>query len=309
MGTALISKDKRQELPQSLERALPISLVNEVNSVINNDIDITIEEIRMRKGVSASLSTNKGTIILNSVMTQSEMNDTLVAMSGRSLYAHTDTISQGYITIEGGIRVGVCGRARLLDGKVRGVCDVSALNVRLPAPIKSVGEPICILLRSMIDKKGVLIYSPPGVGKTTLLRSVAYKMATEGRCKRVAVIDTRGELGTMLDGSRATIDVLSGYPKSLGIEIAARTMNPELMVCDEIGDEDEARAIIAVQNCGVPLLASAHGNDLCGLLQRTGIRALHKAGVFGAYVRIDREYGRLEYKYKANSAKEADRYL
>ena len=134
-------------------------------------------------------------------------------------------------------------------------------------------------------------------------------MATEEISKRVAVIDTRGELGIMLDGSRATIDVLSGYPKSIGIEIAARTMNPELMVCDEIGGEDEARAIIAVQNCGVPLLASAHGSDLCGLLQRTGIRALQRAGVFGAYVRIDREYGRLEYKYKVNSAKEAERYL
>ena len=309
MGITLIKKEKTQDLPLQLLNVLPILLVDEVLSIINTDTDITLEEIRLRKGVPSSLSTNKGTIVLNSVMTQAQMNDILVAMSGRSLYAHTDTISQGYITLDGGIRVGICGRARVFDGKIRGICDVSALNIRLPTQIKGVGEQICRLLRSRIDKKGVLIYSPPGVGKTTLLRSVAYKMATEGRSKRVAVIDTRGELGIMLDGSRATIDVLSGYPKAIGIEIAARTMNPELMVCDEIGGEDEARAIIAVQNCGVPLLASAHGSDLHGLLKRTGILALHKAGVFGAYVRIDREYDRTEYKYKVNTAKEADRYL
>jgi hypothetical protein len=97
---------------------------------------------------------------------------------------------------------------------------------------------------------------------------------------RVSIIDTRGELALSFDGSGATVDLLTGYPKSVGIEIAARTMNPELMVCDEIGDAEEARAIIGAQNCGVPLLASAHGADLGGLLRRTGIRELHIAGVF-----------------------------
>ena len=309
MAITLINKGGTRKIPQSLERVLPMSLVAETLTVLNNDDGIIIEEIRIRKGAPASLSTNRGTILLNSVMTQLQMNDTLAAMSGYSLYAHSDTINQGYITIEGGIRVGICGRARVFEGRVVGVYDVSALNVRLPSPIRSVGGQICGLLRSMTDKKGILIYSPPGVGKTTLLRSVAYKMATEKTPWRVAVIDTRGELGIMLDGSRATVDILSGYPKSVGIEIAARTMNPELMVCDEIGNEEEARAIIGSQNCGVPLLASAHGNDLGGLLRRTGIRGLHNAGVFGAYVRIDREYGKTEYRYKVNSAKEADRYL
>jgi stage III sporulation protein AA len=192
---------------------------------------------------------------------------------------------------------------------VAGVYDVSALNIRLPTHIKSVGEPICKLIRAMRERKGVLIYSPPGVGKTTLLRSVAYKMASGISPWRVSIIDTRGELALSFDGSGATVDLLTGYPKSVGIEIAARTMNPELMVCDEIGDAEEARAIIGAQNCGVPLLASAHGADLGGLLRRTGIRELHIAGVFGAYVGIERVRNESEYRYKINTAREADRYL
>ena len=126
---------------------------------------------------------------------------------------------------------------------------------------------------------------------------------------RVSLIDTRGELAIFDGECSAMIDALLGYPKPVGIEIAARTMNSELMVCDEIGDEEEARAIIGAQNCGVPLLASAHGDNIGGLLKRSGIRALHMAGVFGAYARIERNIHSSEYRYTVHSAKEADRYL
>ena len=134
-------------------------------------------------------------------------------------------------------------------------------------------------------------------------------MASGATPHRVSVIDTRGELGGVFENTLATVDVLTGYPKSLGIEIAARTMNSELMVCDEIGDEAEAVAIIAAQNCGVPLLASAHGDTLRGLLRRSGIRALHNAGVFGAYVRIERVIGESDYRYTINNAREAESNL
>ena len=107
----------------------------------------------------------------------------------------------------------------------------------------------------------------------------------------------------------AAIDMLSGYPKPLGIEIAARTMNAQLMVCDEIGGEDEADAIISAQNCGVPLLASAHGENIEGLLRRPQILKLHHAGVFGAYVRIARDPLAIDYRYEIRRAEEADAVL
>ena len=155
----------------------------------------------------------------------------------------------------------------------------------------------------------VSILGASGCGKTTLLRSVAYKMASGAHPLRVSIIDTRGELAIFGNEQKATVDVLSGYPKALGIEIAARTMNSELMVCDEIGDDDEARAIIGAQNCGVPLLASAHGDNISGLLKRSAIRALHDSSVFWAYVRIERVPYAIEYRYTVHTAKEADFHI
>ena len=294
----------KRKYPETLDRFLPRVLIAELS--VLDDL-IVIEEIRMRKNAPCSLSTNFGNIVLSSVLTPSQMKDTLVSMSGHSLYAHSETINSGYLTLEGGIRVGICGRATVSGGCVTGVYDISALNVRIPRPIFDVGERVCSLLRT--TGNGVLVYSPPGVGKTTLLRSVAYRMASGERPIRVSVIDSRGELGIQSFDSSSVIDLLSGYPKAIGIEIAVRTMNPELLVCDEIGDEKEAMAIIGAQNCGVPLLASAHAGNIAGLLKRTGILALHKASVFGAYVGIERVSRQSDYKYTVHTAKEAERYL
>jgi stage III sporulation protein AA len=114
---------------------------------------------------------------------------------------------------------------------------------------------------------------------------------------RVAVIDTRGELSFSLSGEGLCLDVLSGYPRGIGIEIATRTMNAQLIVCDEIGDTREAEAIMAAQNCGVPFLATAHADSIRELLKRTGIAKLHEARVFGCYVGIKRRGSDFNYTF------------
>ena len=299
----IANSSDRALYPKVLDRFLPDRVKGEIKGLCGIG---RIEEIRLRSAGAVSLTTDRGNLFLRSVVSPRELNDCLIAMCGFSLYAHSDTISRGYITLDGGIRVGICGRAAIDGGRVLGVYDISALNIRLPIVFRSFGDRICRLLRSSRGSRGVLIYSPPGVGKTTLLRSVAYKMATGYNALRVVIIDTRGEIGIYGDMSEAAIDVLAGYPKGVGIDIAARTMNAQLMVCDEIGDKDEARAIIYAQNCGVPLLASAHGDNISGLLRRTAIMQLHTARVFGYYVKISR--GRIggEYEYEIVTAEEAD---
>ena len=134
----------------------------------------------------------------------------------------------------------------------------------------------------------MLVLSPPGIGKTTFLRDFAASMAGKHR-RRVVLIDTRGELYMKELFAGTLCDVLTGYPKAKGIEIATRTLSPELIVCDELGDADEARALLSAQNTGVPIAASAHAADVAALLRRPNLRLLHDSAVFELYVTLSRE--------------------
>jgi stage III sporulation protein AA len=126
---------------------------------------------------------------------------------------------------------------------------------------------------------------------------------------RVAVVDTGDELMGAPELAGLSVDVLSGYPKGLGISVATRTLAAELIVCDEIGDMEEAREIVQAHNCGVPLLASAHAAEIGELLVRPGPRLLHEAHCFGAYVRLFRRPEAFDFDYRVWKWKEADAYL
>ena len=126
---------------------------------------------------------------------------------------------------------------------------------------------------------------------------------------RIAIVDTRGELGFSLEGNELGIDLLTDYPRHTGLEIAARTMNAQLAVCDEIGGDEEVDTIIGLLNCGVPLLATAHASSIRMLLRRDGFVRLHRARVFGAYVGISRQGNEKDYTYVITSWEEANEYF
>lgn len=270
-----------------------------------------VEEIRLRAGREATLTVGGENLSTGVQLSAQELTDILSRLCGGSLYAYSQTIGQGYISLPGGIRVGVAGRAVCEEGRIIGVYDVTGLCIRLPHAHGRMGAEICRLLRSMAAEggapRGVLIYAPPGEGKTTLLRAVAAAMAgADGRPPwRTVVVDTRGELCFDTDGERLCMDVLRGYPRARGVEIATRTLSAQLIVCDEIGDLDEAMALISTHHGGVPILASAHGATVGELLRRTGIRLLHESRLFGAYVGIRRD-GRGDFTYRVTSHRDAE---
>lgn len=266
----------------------------------------TIEELRLRRDRPTSVTTPKGNFLLDTVLTSEEIERAVSALCDGSLYAYRDTIARGYVSLPQGIRVGICGRAAVERGEVVGVYDVSGLNIRFPGRLLSVGACVERLLRARSDGRGVLVYAAPGVGKTTLLRSVSARMASGPLPWRVVVIDTRDELGFALQNRPLCLDVLTGYPRALGIEIATRTMNAQLIVCDEIGDDHEAEAIVGAAGGGVPFLASAHAENVGALLRRSGIARLHRARVFGAYVGIRRLGEMGDFSYTVSEWEEAD---
>ncbi|MBE6667405.1 MAG: hypothetical protein E7607_03740 [Ruminococcaceae bacterium] len=293
---------KIREQSDILSGILPYKLYGELTT--KDMFGRSTEEIRCRRGRRSFVTMGGKNIMLEHILTDSETEYMTERIFGGSLYAHKETLLEGYVTLSKGIRVGICGRAATDGGKIIGIYDISGINIRLPSYSVNVGNRICNLLHR--EKGGVLIYAPPGVGKTTLLRGVAARMSMGDAPKRVCVVDTRGELGVSLDGCDNSVDLLVGYPREKGIEIATRTMSAELIVCDEIGDPKECEAILSAQNSGIPLIASAHGSNLSTLLRRKGIRYLHEGHVFEYYVAISRRLGAFEFEYTVTEWEEAN---
>ena len=281
------------EVPSLILSALPYRLADEIAREWRGE---SIEEIRLRRDRYASLTLRGENRMLATALDGGELDAVLSQLCSGSLYAYSDTINKGYISLPGGIRVGVSGNAATEGGEVIGVYHISSLVIRIPHRARALGEPICRLLHGFQLGRGVLIFSPPGVGKTTLLRGVIARLASGESPLRTAVIDTRGELSFATESRELCIDVLSGYPRRLGIEIATRTLSAQVIVCDEIGDYEEAMALVSSHNCGVPLVASAHASSVRELLTRTGLRLLHEARIFGAYVGISRS-GNMDFHY------------
>jgi stage III sporulation protein AA len=310
MRTVIINREEEKTIPASLENLLPFRLTDAVRRAAEQPEVGIVEEIRLRRGRCASLTSGGRNIILDVVLGGDEMEGVMNRLCGGSLYAYSDTICRGYITLAGGVRAGICGRAAIDNGRIIGVSEVSSIVLRLPHRTPGVGGELCRLLVSLGLSRGVLVYSPPGVGKTTVLRGAAAQLASGSCPLRVAVVDTRGELCAGLDMAMLTIDILSGYPRGEGIEIAARTLGAQVIICDEIGDTKEAEAIMNVHNCGVPLLASAHAARLEELMKKPGIAVLHKSRCFGVYAGLRRVAGRpFVYNYDISGWEAADELL
>ncbi len=291
-------------LPRSVMAVLPPMLVEEIAERL---LPGTVpEEIRLRRGHAASLTVGGRNLRLSTVLDGGAMDRVLYLMCEGSVYAHADTIKEGYLLLDGGIRVGVCGRAAVSEGRITGVDEIMSLSLRIPSPVLHIGAPIEALLRECDMRAGVLVYAPAGVGKTTLLRAVAARMAGGEEPLRVALVDTRGELGAGMDAPSLLLDVLTGYPRGVGVSVAARTLAAQLIVCDEIGDLAEAKEIVAAHIGGVALLASAHAGSVPELLARPGMRLLHEAKCFGAYVGITRTAGGVDFHYRVTKREEAD---
>ncbi len=293
---------REREAYESMLACLPRGIVREIVSLEKSRCDFfeSLSEIRLRAGGVSSLTLASYNLPLATRVTGEETEQAVRLFCRDSVYAYSETLCEGYLRLAGGYRVGVAGIAVRRGRTVVGVRSVRGLCIRMPHRIDGAGACAVSVFREMNCTRGILVYAPPGVGKTTLLRDFAFTLACGKDALRVAVVDTRGEL-CGIGECGGMIDVLEDYPKALGIEIATRTLSPQAVVCDEIGDYDEADSILAVQSSGVPLVASAHGDSLEGVLSRPAIGLLDRAGIFGAYIGITRSKGK--YGYTVTHAK------
>lgn len=255
-------------------------------------------EIRLRVGTPIALTCPGQTWFLGRgsqlhnvpqqgyTVTKADLADSVVTMCAHSVHSHQHEMRNGFISLRGGHRAGICGSAVLGGGEVTALRDITSVNLRIAREIRGAANP---LIERIFRQRlcGVLIAGPPSSGKTTILRDLSRQLAggKTGRFVRVAVVDERGELGAVYEGVPQnnlgySCDILSGYPKGEGILSAVRTLSPQVIVCDEIGDGSEVDSILDGLNCGVKIIATAHADSIGELLHRGQIRRLLEGGAF-----------------------------
>lgn len=276
---------------------LPPMIRMEIEAALSSYDGRRLCEIHLHKDAPVMLTLDGENVLCDYHCTKDDISDAVNYLCGGSLYAHAETIKHGYIRCEKGIRAGICGKAVTEGNTVVGVSEITSINLRIPHRIPGADKVIMQLLKDINYSAGILIYSAPGVGKTTVLRETCYALSRLAPPVRFAVIDTREEICPEAFFTGA-FDVFSGYPHGIGIESATRSMDPQLILCDEIGNEMDANAIRKAQNAGVPLIATVHASSYEELVNKEIIAPLLRAGVFYYCVGIRRSLSDGPYEYE-----------
>jgi stage III sporulation protein AA len=277
------------ELFQIIEGLSPIENIYEIRIRFNSPIVINIcGEFQVLRN---NLNNNKV------VYADNRLIDYIICKAtDSSLYSFNNQIKQGFVTVSGGIRIGITGEVVVSDDeKIKTIKNFSSLCIRIPHEIiNCASTAMSFILGKTI--KNTLLISPPGAGKTTFLRDIARSLSNSNKLINTLVIDERFEIGASIDGL-ATMDIgsytdiLSGSSKAYGFKEGIRTMRPDVIICDELATKEDIEAVKIAINSGVKVIASAHSNSHIELRKKSEFETLFNDKVFERYIVLSTKNG------------------
>ena len=250
-----------------------------------------ITELRLRN--KRKLIINYGTydVVTDYIVDTKDILDILLKVSERSLYSIQNEINNGFVTIKGGHRIGICGEVVMQNDKIKNIKNINSMNIRIAKEVKGCGENVYPYILEDGKFTNTLIVSPPGCGKTTLLRDLVRIFSLKNN---IGVVDERGEIASVYHGEASLdvgdrTDILSNCTKSQGMKMLTRTMGVDIIATDEIGTEKDIEAIKEAEISGVNLMLTMHGNSISDIANNKEMATLLNRGAFKNIIVLSKE--------------------
>ncbi|MCM1404528.1 MAG: Flp pilus assembly complex ATPase component TadA [Prevotella sp.] len=249
-----------------------------------------INEIRLRVNAPLVVCVDGRNFPLRSVeVTSEDLENVMHKAAEYAIYAVLDQIVKGFITIRGGVRIGIAGELVMQHGQVTAVKNLSSLCIRVPHAVKNCASAILPFVFTLNRPVSTLIIAPPGAGKTTMLRDIARQIGQKYPHLNTLLLDERGELAACYQGENQldvgqNADVITGGTKAFGFENGLRSLRPDVVITDEIATADDAAMLQRAVRSGVVVIASVHAADLGEVRAKPDLGSLVTQGVFERYV-------------------------